>query len=140
MSLQCFSECFFHEGLLVLKGEKNSFDLRKGVCHTCDYKKHFFVPNTHICLSHLPPTTRRRACVLENPSIMTTVSVIVTRAPINMMDGPTQRSCGYRPTATVKQRSCRILRRGRFYYRRLKTKAEESTRLAFTGLQNCCLL
>jgi hypothetical protein len=23
MSLQCFSECFFHEGLLLLKGKKN---------------------------------------------------------------------------------------------------------------------
>ncbi len=33
MSLQCFSECFFQEGLLFLKGKKSSFDLRKGVSH-----------------------------------------------------------------------------------------------------------
>jgi hypothetical protein len=33
MSLQCFSECFFQEGLLFLKGKKNSFGLRKGVAH-----------------------------------------------------------------------------------------------------------
>jgi hypothetical protein len=28
---QCFSECFFQEGLLFLKGKKSSFGFRKGV-------------------------------------------------------------------------------------------------------------
>ncbi len=28
-----YSECFFQEGLLFLKGEKSSFGLRKGVSH-----------------------------------------------------------------------------------------------------------